>query len=249
LDDGRGPIGNLVFDPSGNIFGVTEFGGVHSAGTVYELMPSNGSWTENALYSFLYSQTDGGFPQAGMVLEGTNSLYGTTADGGEYTGGVVFGVTRSGSGWTESLLHSFEPTTDGTLPIGIAADGAGNLYGGTLFGGPDDAGTVWQLSQSNGNWMFNVIYPNSGDTCGVAGPLTLDTAGNIYGATCDRVFELSPSGGGWNYTELHHFTGMDGSSANGSLILDANGNIYGTTYSGGGGNCPDGCGVVFEISR
>ncbi len=249
-DDGLRPLGDLVFDPSGNLFGVTDGGGANFSGTVYELTPSGGSWSESVLHNFVFGENDGQTPQAGMVLQGTSTLYGTTADGGHYTGGVVFELTRSGSDWVESLIHSFHPTTDGNVPNGISADSAGNLYGGTLFGGPDSLGTVWQLSQSAGNWTFNVISPDPGDNCGVAGPLTLDSAGNIYGATCDEIFELSPSGGGWTHTVLHHFTGgMDGIQANGNMVLDANGNIYGTTYQGGIGNCSMGCGLVYEISR
>ncbi len=246
VDDGDVPNGNLVFDPSGNIFGVTRGGGAEGAGTVYELSPSGGSWAEAVLYSFLQGQNDGQNP-SGVILQETGSLYGTTTIGGAYGGGVVFELNRSGSSWVESLLHSFRPATDGNSPGGVVADGAGDLYGGTLFAGPYNAGTVWQLTQSNGNWTFNVIYANHQGECGVQGALTLDAAGNIYGATCSAVFELTPSGGGWNYTEIYQFTGAGG--PNGNLVLDANGNIYGTTYSGGIGNCFMGCGVVFEISR
>jgi hypothetical protein len=249
-DDGLDPLGDLIFDASGNLFGVTDGGGVNFAGTVYELTPSGGSWSENVLHNFVFGPNDGQTPQAGVVLEGASTLYGTTTGGGHYSGGTVFELGRSGSGWIESLIHSFHPVTDGNTPIGISMDSAGNLYGGTLFGGPDTFGTVWQLSQSGGSWTFNVISPDPGDTCGVAGPVTLDSAGNVYGATCDTIFELSPSGGGWTHTVLYRFSGgPDGGQANGNLVLDANGNIYGTTYNGGGGNCSGGCGVVYEIER
>jgi uncharacterized repeat protein (TIGR03803 family) len=77
--------------------------------------------------------------------------------------------------------------------------------------------------------------------------LTIDPAGNIYGATASTVFELSPNGhGGWNPTVLHTFTGApnDGYSAWGTLGLDSAGNLYGTTYAGGAYNY----GTVYKLS-
>jgi hypothetical protein len=81
----------------------------------------------------------------------------------------------------------------------------------------------------------------------------MDSAGTLYGTTtcgvAGVIFELSPSNGGWTYTELYHFTGGgDGLFPNGGVVLDAAGNLYGTTSNGGGGNCFRGCGVVWEFA-
>lgn len=82
--------------------------------------------------------------------------------------------------------------------------------------------------------------------------LVLDSAGNLYGTAYSdgrygygSVFELSPSSGGWIYTDLHDFTGgSDGANPAGSVAIDANGNLYGTTTAGGSDY-----GVVWEITR
>jgi len=66
--DGAQPgYGNLVFDQAGNIYGTTSSGGV-SGGTVFELTPSNGGWTESVLHSFT-GGSDGAIPWGGLVLD------------------------------------------------------------------------------------------------------------------------------------------------------------------------------------
>jgi len=75
----------------------------------------------------------------------------------------------------------------------------------------------------------------------------MDAAGNIFGATCKTVFELSPNGnGGWNLTVIHTFTGApnDGDTAWGTPVLDKAGNLYGTTEYGGAKNY----GTVYKLS-
>jgi uncharacterized repeat protein (TIGR03803 family) len=249
LDDGLGAIGNVAFDQAGNLYGATSGGGVQFDGTVYELIPSMGGWTENVLYSFAGGQNDGAGPLTGPTFGYGGNLYGTTANGGPYNRGVVYELTPSGSGWTENVIHSFVPATDGGYPQGVIADSAGNLYGGTSLGGQYGGGTIFQLTPSNGSWTFTVVYQLTEGGCGVVGPLVMDAANNLYGAACDNVFKLSPSGGAWTYTQLYHFTdGSDGGNPNGNMVLDATGNLYGTTANGGTGNCFRGCGVVFEIT-
>ena len=98
------------------------------------------------------------------------------------------------------------------------------------------------------------------------GALTVDSAGNFYGATlaggivygclssagCGVIFEITPPaepGGKWVGTTLHKFTGPpDGFAPNGNLVVDAAGNVYGTTSEGGTGCNEGGCGTVFELS-
>jgi uncharacterized repeat protein (TIGR03803 family) len=124
---------------------------------------------------------------------------------------------------------------------GLIKDSAGNLYGTTLENGPL-SGTVFELSPSGGGWTQRVIYSAPTST-----GLTMDAAGNIYGATTSTVFELSPNGnGGWNPTVIHTFGGYpyDGSGAEGTPVLDQAGNLYGTTYEGGAYNR----GTVYKLS-
>jgi uncharacterized repeat protein (TIGR03803 family) len=88
--DGTQPYGSLAFDSAGNLYGTTYQGGAHNNGTVFELSPSGGSWTESILYSF--NGTSGANPVAGVVLDSSGNLYGTTSAGGSNGKGVVFEI-------------------------------------------------------------------------------------------------------------------------------------------------------------
>lgn len=261
--DGNDPdAGDLSFDQAGNIYGTTALGGYigcsSGCGTVYKLMPSGGSWTETVLYAFTGSvNNDGDFPKAGVVLDNSGNLYGTTTDGGINNHGTVFKLTPSGDSWAESILYRFAGGNDGSNPqAGLIFDQAGNLYGGTVVGGFGSGGTVFELTA--GSWTFTLLaHLNGLPGNGLAGSLIMDAAGNLYGTTygdgghaAGSVFRLSPSTHGWVYTSLHDFTaGSDGGFPQCSLIFDANGNLYGTTGAGGSSsNCQGGCGVVFEIT-
>ena len=250
-NDGANPDGTIVFDSAGNLYGTTLNGGAYGNGTVWELTPSGGSWTETILYNFT-GGSDGANP-TGVVLDSAGNLYGTTASGGIDDNGTVFELTRSGSGWTKTTLYTFQSVPGGGDPQGVIVDEAGNLYGGTARGGAYGSGTVYELSPSQGGWMFTTLYNfNGNDYAGPGNILTRDASGNLYGATYGAglygygsVFKLTRSDGGWNFADLHDFTGGDdGGLPGGALVLDPAGNIYGTTVEGGS----YGYGVLFEIT-
>jgi uncharacterized repeat protein (TIGR03803 family) len=259
--DGLSPAGSLVFDPAGDLYGATIGGGTYGHGTVFQLSSTSfGSWAETLLYSF--SGTDGSVPAAGVVVDSSGNLYGTTQQGGAYNYGTVFELLpASGGVWSIKILHSFDQsakTRDGWGPLaGLVRDSSGNLYGTTEFGGDHGAGTVFEVSpQSDGTWSEQVIH-----SCGVSrkdgtnsfASLILDSAGNLYGTTeyggnklFGTVFKLSPSSTGWTEQILYNFSYLStsGYNPNGSLIFDASGNLYSTTYYGGARNV----GTVFELT-
>ncbi len=257
-NDGAVPIADVVFDQAGNLYGTTFEGGVYTSncnygddwcGTVFELTPSHGSWTESLLYRFT-GGTDGGVPEAGLTLDAAQNLYGTTLTGG-LGAGTVFEMTPSGSGWTESVLSSL---SDATFPRGdLIFDPAGNLYGTTEYGGSGGGGTVFQLTPSNGGWTFAQLYGLTGhvEQNGPTAGVVRDSAGNLYGTAyslgpnnAGLVFKLTPSNGGWTYTLLHQFEFTDGCIPIGGVVLDAAGNLYGTASACGA----NGMGVVWEIT-
>jgi len=256
--DGFGPTGDLIFDHAGNIYGTTSSGGQYGGGTVYELTPRNGSWTETVLYSF--SGPDGYTPFSGVVFDNAGNLYGTTLYGGSSGDGVLFELSPSGSGWTETLLHSFmdaNMSPNGSLPYaGLTPDGMGSFYGtteegglGQCFGGPGifGCGTVFQGS---GSTVYSFIQQPLTSPGGPMSPVTLDAQGNLYGTTYaagadfeGSVFMLTA--GQFAYTSLHDFTnGIDGSHPIGNVVRDSSGNLFGTTRYGG----THLAGVVWEIT-
>lgn len=154
-------------------------------------------------------------------------------------------------------IHSFRGT-DGSSPQGgVIFDAAGNLYGTTIAGGANQAGTVFEMAPlAGGSWAERVLYSflfNGQDGYGPKGGVILDATGNFYGTTVfggaygyGTVFELTPSGRTWVEKVLYSFVsnGKDGVQPAAGLILDPAGNLYGTTCSGGA----FGSGTVFELS-
>jgi uncharacterized repeat protein (TIGR03803 family) len=150
------PIGNLLFDSNGNLYGVTNAGGsANNDGTVFELTPAKAAWTESTLYVF--SKKSGANPEGGLTWNPTTgALYGTTsAQNGKTTGdGSVFKLlppTVQGGAWTESTLYQFTYATVGGYPTGTVTRDpiTGTLYGTALNGGVTGCdlycGTIWQI--------------------------------------------------------------------------------------------------------
>ena len=249
--DGAQPIGGVVRDSAGNLYGTTSLGGTSGNGTIYKETLSKGTWTESVIYNFTGGK-DGASPPAGVTLDAQGNLYGTTSLGGANGDGVVYKLSPHGSGWKQTVLHTFRGQSDGQNPVGgVVLDHAGNLYGTTFDGGVNGGGTVYKLSPSSGKWRFKTLYSFTGSYGGPYNKLTLAN-GNIYGATeaegangLGSVFKLTPAkGGGWAFTDLYDFIGgSDGAQPYGSVAVDAAGNVFGTADIGGSENQ----GVVFEI--
>ncbi len=244
-NDGSYPgQGDLVFDSAGNIYGTTGDGGDFFGGTVYKIAHSGGTWIESVIHNF-GAGTDGSRPIAGLVIDSQGNLYGTTEAGGSTQGGTVYQLKHSGSGWTESVIHSFDNNTEGSLPYGgVILDAAGNLYGTTSTGGPGFSGGVYQLTPSSGGWTSNMLYTFSNLYIGSRASLTFGPNGVLYGTLNlgdVDVFQLTQSGGQWTQTGMF---GRTNDGPNGNVILDAQGNLY-TTGSQGG---PNQNGLVLEIT-
>jgi uncharacterized repeat protein (TIGR03803 family) len=243
--EGSNPVGNIVFDASGNLYGITSANG---GGTVYQLTPnSNGSRTLHTIYSFK-SYPDANTPYSGLTIDASGNLYGTTNSGGANGVGAIYKLSPNSDGtWTESILYSLGSYSgDGTYTWAEPVfDAAGNIYGTTVTGGAFGSGTVYKLSpNSDGTWTESVLYSFTGgaDQGIPKSAVWLDSSGNIFGtASADgtsaagAVFELSPSSGGtWTERTLHIFGAVgDGYRPYAGLTGDAAGNLYGTTYVGG----------------
>jgi uncharacterized repeat protein (TIGR03803 family) len=261
-NDGNQPVGDLVLDRVGNLYGTASYAGYGSNGTVYELSPGSAGWHLVILHTF--SVNDGNEPFGGVTFDGNGNLYGTTEFGlGNGCGGegcgTVFQLVPSPSGWTESIVYAFQNGSYGENPVsGLIVDSSGNLYGTTPFGQSRGgaAPIVFKLTDSSSTWAFSPIYVFSGD----AGPyssLVMDSALNLYGTTSGggtygygSVFKLTPASSKWMYRDLHDFTGgKDGGNPYSNVTLGANGSLYGTASAGGTYPCGGGgCGVVWEIT-
>ncbi|MGA8491093.1 MAG: choice-of-anchor tandem repeat GloVer-containing protein [Terriglobales bacterium] len=260
-NDGSDPVGGLILDAAGNLYGTTYWGGRNSCygvgcGTVFRLTPTeNGKWTEKVLYNF---GSEGCAPAASLISDAAGNLYGTaTGDDCEDNGTVFRLAPGQNDSWTYSALYRFRGGNDGAEPnSSLISDVAGNLYGTTAAGGVFRRGTVFELERHvNGSWTEKVLHSfNRKDGYYPIASLIFDASGNLYGTTPGGgasgggvVFELTPNeDGAWNEKVLHNFinNGKDGHSPAGVLIFDASGNLYGTTENGGSHDD----GTAFELT-
>jgi uncharacterized repeat protein (TIGR03803 family) len=193
-------------------------------------------------------------------MEDSNgNLFGTANLGGAGNQGAVFELVKSGNSYTENVLYSFAGgTSDGASPNGgLIADGNGNLFGTTTFGGAGNQGTVFELVKSSSSYTEKVLYSFAGGSDGANpyGTLIMDGNGNLFGTTdhgggsgVGTVFEMVKNGSGYNApTILHSFAdGSDGAFLQFGVIADGNGDLFGTTNQGGNASSD---GTVFELVK
>ncbi|HEX8816756.1 MAG TPA: choice-of-anchor tandem repeat GloVer-containing protein [Terriglobales bacterium] len=146
--NGQFPLGALLLDGSGALYGTAELGGT-GGGVVFKMTPTgNGHWDYAIIHDFS-GGTEGDIPVSGVVMDTNGNLYGTTGDGGNISGcGVLYKMSPSAKGkWRYTVLHRFGKINDGCAPAGdLTIDSSGNLYGGTLLGGSHGFGTVYELT-------------------------------------------------------------------------------------------------------
>jgi len=230
------PYGGVISDPDGNLYGTT-FGEPYPAyvpGTIFKL-GTTGQMT--VLFTFKSSAT-----KAGLVRDSAGDLYGTVTE-------AIFELTTSGSLKT---LHTFDDIGPNELESGLAMDAAGNLYGTTQKSGTAGPGTVYELTTAG---QLETLYHFPGASASAhpasTGPtpgVTLDSAGNIYGATpyggmAGVIFELPGYGPA---SILYTFVPAPrGTYPYNPVVRDQQGNLYGTTINGGATNW----GVIYKINR
>jgi uncharacterized repeat protein (TIGR03803 family) len=175
---GDSPMGGVVLDSSGNIYGTTWLGGLYGYGTVFQI---DGSGHEKVLHSFA-GGSDGANPLSGPVLNQAGILYGSTSAGGPSGFGTIYSVDAAGN---ESTLFSFTGGTDGAYPYSnLILDAAGNLYGAASQGGCCGQGTVYEFSNGSLIALHGFSAAPSGTNSDgefPEGGLIFDSAGNLYG--------------------------------------------------------------------
>jgi len=191
--DGGGPLGSLIRDSAGNLYGTTSGGGTSNAGVVFKVDPSG---HETVLYTFTGGD-DGGSPLAGLIQDDAGNFYGTTDGGGASSAGVVFKLDNRGR---ESVLYSFTGGADGAYPVWVtlARDAAGNLYGTTQDGGAFDQGVVFKVDPSGHETVLHSFTGGEDGALPYTGVI-LGPQGQLYGATpfggkanVGVVFEIKP---------------------------------------------------------
>jgi uncharacterized repeat protein (TIGR03803 family) len=268
--DGFYPQAGLILSGD-TLYGTAGGGGTNGEGTVFAVNTNGTGFT--ALYTFSTgsgapaSNSDGAFPEAGLILSG-NTLYGTANEGGTNSNGTVFALSTNGTGFT--ALYTFSAAAGPSYP-GTNSDGvdpqaglilSGNtLYGTASYGGTNGEGTLFAVN-TNGTG-FNTLHsftvtsgPNSTNSDGSYPLDSLILSGNdLYGTAyyggvngIGTVFAVNTNGTG--FTTLSAFnrltpslTNSDGAYPHAGLILSGN-TLYGTAYYGG----TNGAGTVFSLT-
>jgi uncharacterized repeat protein (TIGR03803 family) len=287
LTDGANPLGTLLLDGSGALYGTTEFGGNATCskplgsgcGTVFKLTPSAQGYVKTTVYNFA-GGTDGANPYGNLILDAHGVFYSTAAYGGN-TGcgigcGAVFSILPTTTGYSERVLYRFKGGKDGQFPkAGLTIDASGALYGTTNAGGNgsctnyvnlNGCGTVFKLKPSRGKYTESILYRFRGTSDGAwsYSGLIWGQGGTLYGAAllggkgscdvapldgqCGTVFKLTGAGTTYTLSTLYAFRGATGGALPYAGPILVKGLLYGTTSSGEGGRCTaPGCGTVYKL--
>lgn len=268
-----GAASGIPYDGVSPLYGTTfGGGGAEGEGVIFELKPGRRTWTETVLHSFCSAPNcaDGDGGASGLLVDTAGNLYGTASNGGGIGEGLLFELSPNArkTNWTEITLHSFcsvSGCTDGSFPgAGVVADGSGNLFGTTAYGGTPGAGVAFKLVPNGSSSVETVLYSfctltdcTDGANSIVDGAgLMLDSSGNIFGTTYHGGgHDIDSDGGGGgtvfelNGSEhvLYSFCAQancsDGEHPQAGVVMDGAGNLFGTTVAGG----INGAGTVYEL--
>ena len=262
-NDGCEPMGRLVADAKGNIYGPTALGGGlassttpkgFSTGGIFEMSPpttAGGTWTE----SFTQNLGGGIYPEGGLTIDHKGILYGTAGSYGTTSPPTIFELippTTAGGTWTGTTIYTFQ-SSDGTPSGGLIQDAKGNIFGTTQNGGAAALGSAFELSpsQNGSSWTETILHSFQGGSDGQTptARMTLDKLGNLYGTTigggsssiycsywqgCGTVFKLTHGANSWREQVIYHFQGGPTDGFYPSAALLLSGEtIYGTTTEGG----------------
>ncbi|HKV79144.1 MAG TPA: choice-of-anchor tandem repeat GloVer-containing protein [Candidatus Sulfotelmatobacter sp.] len=217
-------------------------------------LPANAAIAQT--YTPLYTYPIGSGAYSGIVAPSLLSqgqdgdLYSTISNNGSMAAGSVYKVTTSGQ---YSLLYSFCAegghclTTGGGPNGGVTLGFDGNLWGTTLGGGKNNAGTVFKMTPA-GTLTSVYSFANGNDDSVPVYPVFQGQDGNMYGVSVGEYngqygsfLKLTTKGA----ATAHPFSYTNG--ADPSLPTQGtDGNFYGTTQFGGDATCK--CGVVYKAT-
>jgi hypothetical protein len=257
--DGQQPVGAVVSDSGGSLYGVTWKGGLYSYGTAYRLNPpseAGAPWTKEILYNFT-DGADGGGPNQALVFDTAGSLYGVANSGGDlaqcsgYGCGTIFKLSPPavpGDPWTETTIYTFQNEIGQTA---LTFDGKGALYAASL-GWTVSNTYIFKLSPPRapgGAWtrtVLSTILPKVANN--IEPNLVFDNEGALYGSVWSSIFKLSPPAGSGPWTLQYIYTFTYGADPRAGPVFDkSSGHLFGTATNGG--RCIDACGVVYELAE
>jgi uncharacterized repeat protein (TIGR03803 family) len=245
--DGQSPFYSSVLQGGSGVLYGTAILGASGGGTVFKVKTDGTSFT--TIHTFMGGNSDGSLPFAGVVMDASGNLFGTTGLGGYAGVGTAFTLKTDGTGF--ALLHTFIYSDGKDVESALVLDGSGFLYGTASGGGPSDSGAIFKLKTDGSSFsIIHDFHNTSSDGLAPIAGLLLDGSGFLYGTASSggsgqdgTVFKLKTDGTG--YVVLHSFGGgkSDGYGPNSSLVENGAGFLYGTTIHGG----PLNLGTVYKV--
>jgi uncharacterized repeat protein (TIGR03803 family) len=227
-DNGRNPVGGLLADGAGDLFGTTTQGGSLDEGTVFELVKTAGGYTPTTLANFQRSVD--GTPVGGLIADAAGDLFGITGQGSASNGGTVFELVKTAGGYTLTTLQNFTGPNGKNPAGGVIADAGGDLFGTTSQGGGSfNDGTAFEITAIGVSGVGNTVSYGPGDA-----PVTLDFGvgvSDIYSATLQgATVSISAglfTGDSLNFTNQN---GITGSYDSGTGVLTLTGSASLAAY-------------------
>lgn len=228
---GATPVGPVVSDADGFVYGSAGNGGQYGRGTLFRVKKDGTRF--QVLYTFT-GGTDGGDPSP-LVKTPDGALWGTTSSGGNH-GGTVFRVGRSGA---LSTVFVFRRAEDGQSPGPVAIGRDGVLYGWTAAGGAFGQGTAFRVTPDG----VVTVFHHFGETDGLRGlsrsaPFAA-ADGHLYGvaSACSplwcagsTLFRMTVRG----EVALLWRPSDEGTILSGPIVQTADGQLWGTLRFNGG---------------
>jgi uncharacterized repeat protein (TIGR03803 family) len=242
--NGSIPQGGLIQGKDGKIYGMTEKGGLHNWGVIFQLDPV--TLTLKKKFDFDDLGTGSG-PQGSLLLANDGKMYGLANTGGANDYGTLFQFDPATASFTKKF--DFDGNARGGNPLGTLIQSKnGKLYGMTSAGGVNDFGAIFEYDPTTSTYTKKIDFDGAANGGYPYGSLMEATDGNFYG--------LASAGGSNNFGVLFQYNpttssfsvkfnfedAVSGSSPQSTLIQATNGKLYGTAEYGG--TYSDG--VIFE---
>lgn len=244
-NSGAQPIGGVIFDSTGNMYGTTFFGGSSGKGTVFEIVKG----ASKAVTVASFTGDNGAGPKGTLAFNSAGDLVGTTYNGGSSDQGTIFRIPKNTS--NIQTMASFTGANGANPFTGVVFDSHGNIFGTTEAGGSSGKGTVYEiLATDSTNTIHTVASFNGTNGTNPDSPLILDASENLHGTTnlggannLGTVFEIA--NGANTIQTIASFNGTNGREPIGPLAFDAQSNLVGATFEGGANNL----GTVFKVDH
>jgi len=244
--DGARPNAGLIEASDHLLYGTSTIGGNEGAGAVFKLSKDGGNF--GLLYSFSTSGGDGQHPYTALLEGSDGTLYGTTYEGGGTNAGTVFKLDKNGSNYMVLRNFTVGPPSPGN-PLGQLLEGTDHaLYGTSLRGGSNNAGTVFRITRDGLD--LNIMHDfDQGDGYWPYAGL-IEVSNTLYGTTREggassmgTAFRINEDGSGYGLIHHFNFSGYDGYYPL-ALVQGSDSALYGVTGTGG----TNGDGTLFKLN-